>query len=167
MAKLRVGWFSFSCCEDSSILMTELLNDHWEDWKDKIEFVHARILKSNNVLKDLDVSFVEGAIANKKDHDELLHIRKNSKKLVAIGSCACTGIPSGQRNQFDEGTKASIQYLLDRYGYEKEVVPLEKIVTVDAKVAGCPMVEAMFLKTLNGYLEEFGIVPKTAAPPTV
>lgn len=161
MAKLRIGWFSFSCCEDSSILMTELLNDHWEDWKDKIEFVHARILKSNNELKDIDVSFVEGAIANKKDHEELLHIRQNSKKLVAIGSCACTAIPAGHRNKFSDDTKLSIQYLLDRYGYEKEVLPLDKIVTVDDKVPGCPMVEAMFLKVLNKYLAEFGIVPAT------
>jgi len=153
MPKLRIGWFSFSCCEDSSILMTELLNDHWEEWKDKIEFVHARILKSNNELKDIDVSCVEGAIANKKDREELLQIRENSKKLVAIGSCACTGIPSGQRNQFPADCKAAIQYLLDRYGYEQEVLPLEKLVQVDDKVPGCPMVEANFLKVLNKYLE--------------
>lgn len=160
MSKLRVGWFSFSCCEDSSILMTELLNDHWEDWKNQIEFVHARILKSNNILKDIDVSFVEGAIANKKDREELLRIRENSKKLVAIGSCACTGIPSGMRNQFPADAKASIQYLLDRYGYEQEVLPLEKIVQVDDKIPGCPMVENTFLKILNKYLAEFGVIPK-------
>jgi hypothetical protein len=26
--RLVVGWFSFTCCEDSTILLTELLNDH-------------------------------------------------------------------------------------------------------------------------------------------
>lgn len=158
MPKLRIGWFSFSCCEDSSILMTELLNDHWEDWKDKLEFVHARILKSHNELKDLDVAFVEGAIANKENREELLKIRANSKKLVAVGSCACTAIPSGQRNQFDENCKNAMQYLLDRYGYEKEVLPLDKVVQVDDKIPGCPMVEAIFLKTVDKYLKEFGII---------
>jgi coenzyme F420-reducing hydrogenase gamma subunit len=138
-------------------MFTELLNDNWEKWKDLVEFVHARILKSNNVLKDLDVAFVEGAIANKKDHEELLEIRKNSKKLVAIGSCACTAIPSGQRNLFDQDTKNAMQYLLDRYSYENEVLPLEKVVQVDDKVPGCPMVEAVFLKTLEKYLKEFGV----------
>lgn len=158
MKKLKVGWFSFSCCEDNTILFTELLNDNWQEWNKLLEFKHARVLQSNNVLKDIDVAFVEGAIANKKNHEELLEIRKNSKKVVAIGSCACTGIPSGQRNKFDDETKQAIQYLLDRYGYEKEVLPISKVVKVDDQVPGCPMVEANFLKVLNKYLVEFGII---------
>ena len=32
-SKLVVGWFSFTCCEDSTILFTELLNDHLDEWK--------------------------------------------------------------------------------------------------------------------------------------
>ena len=47
MKKLRVGWFSFSCCEDSTIIFTELLNDHWQEWKDKIEFVDALVLDTS------------------------------------------------------------------------------------------------------------------------
>jgi sulfhydrogenase subunit delta len=156
--KLVVGWFSFSCCEDSTIMFTELLNDRWQDWVKLVEFRHARVLKSNNQLKDLDVAFVEGAIANKRDREELLKIRENSKKVVAIGSCACTGVPSSQRNLFDEDTKKAIQYLIDRYGYETEVLPLSKIIKVDDEVPGCPMVEPVFLKVLDKYLKEFQII---------
>jgi hypothetical protein len=36
--RLVVGWFSFTCCEDSTILFTELLNDHLEEWKKVVEF---------------------------------------------------------------------------------------------------------------------------------
>ena len=35
--RLVVRWFSFTCCEDSTILFTELLNDHLDEWKDMIE----------------------------------------------------------------------------------------------------------------------------------
>jgi sulfhydrogenase subunit delta len=157
--KLIVGWFSFSCCEDSTIVFTELLNDRWQDWIKLIEFRHARVLKSNNRLKDLDVSFVEGAIANKRDREELIKIRENSKKVVAIGSCACTGIPSSQRNLFDEDTKKAIQYLIGSYGYETEVLPISKIITVDDQVPGCPMSEPAFLKIIDKYLKEFQIIP--------
>jgi len=159
--KLKVGWFSFSCCEDSSIMFTELLNDRWQDWVKLIEFRHARILKSNNTLSDIDVSFVEGAIANKRDREELVKIRENSKKVVAIGSCACTGLPSSQRNAFSEDEKNAIQYLLDRYGYEAKVLALKDIVKVDDEVPGCPMVEPVFLKVVDKYLKEFGIVPNS------
>jgi sulfhydrogenase subunit delta len=157
--KLIVGWFSFSCCEDSTIVFTELMNDRWEQWNKLIEFRHARVLKANNQLKDLDVAFVEGAIANRKDRVELIKIRENSKKVIAVGSCACTGIPSSQRNLFDEDTKKAIQYLVDRYGYEQEVLPISKIIKIDDEVPGCPMVEATFLKIIDKYLKEFQIIP--------
>ncbi len=156
--KLIVGWFSFSCCEDSTIVLTEMMNDRWQDWNKLIEFRHARVLKSNNQMKDLDVSFVEGAIANRKDRAELLKIRENSKRVVAVGSCACTGIPSSQRNLFDEDAKKAIQHLVDRYGYEKEVLPVSKVVKIDDEIPGCPMVEATFLKIIDKYLKEFQII---------
>jgi sulfhydrogenase subunit delta len=158
MAKLKLGWFSFSCCEDNTIVFTELLNDNWDKWKDLVEFKHARVLKSNNDLTDIDVAFVEGAIANKRNRAELEEIRANSKKVVAIGSCACTAIPSGHRNQFDEDTKNAMQYLLDRYGYEKDVLPISSVVQIDDKVPGCPIPEAAFIKVLEKYLVEFGII---------
>jgi len=63
--KLRVGWFSFTCCEDSTILFIELLNQHYQDWLKKIDFVHARALRreTNGELQKMDVAFVEGVIS--------------------------------------------------------------------------------------------------------
>lgn len=55
--KLRVGWFSFSCCEDSTIIFTELLNDHYKEWLDKIDFCSALVLKKKSEIKNLDVAF--------------------------------------------------------------------------------------------------------------
>ena len=155
--KLRIGWFSFSCCEDSTIVLTEMLNDYWDKWKDVIDIRHARVLKSNNDLTDLDVAFVEGAISNEKSADELREIRKNCKKLVAVGSCAVTGMPSGQRNEFDERRKREIAPIVDNYRYSEKVVPLHDVVQVDDNIPGCPMLEASFLGVLEKYMKEFGI----------
>lgn len=117
MKKLRVGWFTFTRCEDSTILFTELLNDHWEMWKDKIEFVNARILKINHEIKDIDVSFVEGSISSEEQAVKLKEIRANSKLLVAIGACAVTSMPSGWRNSFTEEQKKEVQFLVDRFSH--------------------------------------------------
>ena len=103
--KLRVGWFSFSCCEDSTIIFTELLNDYWKSWKDKIEIVNALVLQKRSTLKNLDIAFVEGAITADTQEKKLKEIRDNTKKLVAIGSRAGTGMPSSQRNTLYEATK--------------------------------------------------------------
>ncbi len=156
--KLKIGWFSFSCCEDSTIMFVELMNDNYFKWKELVEFRHARVLKANNTLSDIDVAFVEGAIATDKDEEQLKKIREVSKKLVAIGSCAVKGTPSGQRNEFSEAKKQEIREYSLKWSLNPKVKTLKEIVQVDDEVDGCPMNEETFLLTLNKYLKEFGVV---------
>lgn len=156
--KLRVGWFSFSCCEDSTIVFTELLNDHWQDWKKFIDFRHARVLQTRNVLDELDVAFIEGAIASPEHIKKLKEIRSKSKKLVAIGACAVIGMPSSQRNQFDEETLTEIGIVLERFKHLKKVQTVKEVVPVDAEVPGCPMDTKKFLEVVDWALKEFGII---------
>jgi coenzyme F420-reducing hydrogenase gamma subunit len=155
--KLKVGWFSFSCCEDSTIIFTELLNDNYEKWFKLIDFKSIRVLKSKSEIKDMDVAFVEGAIANMHDVEELKKIRANCKKLVAIGSCAVTGSPAGQRNNFNEELKNEIAPMVEKYLLNKVVKRVDEVVKVDDYVGGCPMIEETFIKVLEKYLKEFGV----------
>ena len=60
MKKLRVGWYSFSCCEDSTIIFTELLNDYWKIWKDKIEIVYAPVLQKRGKAEQTQRSHEQG-----------------------------------------------------------------------------------------------------------
>jgi sulfhydrogenase subunit delta len=155
--KLRIGWFTFTCCEDSTIVFTELLNTHWQEWVQKIDFVHANVLKTKNRWEEMDVAFVEGAICSPEQEVKLRHIRSLAKKLVTIGACACTGMPSGQRNNFDASTNTEISELLKRFNQADKVKTIREVVLVDDAVNGCPMVEQQFLKLLDKYLMEFGI----------
>jgi len=156
--KLKIGWFSFSCCEDSTIIFVELLNDHYKEWLPLLDFRHCNVLKSKNELSDIDVAFVEGAIANKHDEEKLKEIRKESKKLVAIGSCAVKGNPSGQRNDFDDEKKKRIEPLIKLWNLNEKVFKLSDLIQVDDEVDGCPMSEEKFLEVVNKYLKEFGVV---------
>ncbi len=158
MSKLKIGWFSFSCCEDSTIVFTEMLNDHFKEWSKLIEFQHMRVLKSKNKLEGLDVAFVEGAIASASDAKKLRNIRKNCKRLVAIGSCAVNGMPSAQRNLFSKEMKKEIDFLIKKFKMARKVKHLSEIVKVDDQVPGCPMSEEGFLKVLDKYLKEFKII---------
>lgn len=155
--KLRIGWFSFTCCEDSTIIMTELLNEHFFAWKKILDIRHAKVLQSKNILDQLDVAFVEGAISGKSQMEKLKQIRSLATKLVAVGSCAVTGFPSAQRNLFDAQTKAEINPILKRFAYTDKVYKLDELVTVDAVLPGCPMDPDAFLKLLNQMLVEFQI----------
>ncbi len=157
--KLRIGWFSFSCCEDSTIIFTELLNDHYREWLPLLDIRYAKVLQSKNVMDAMDVAFVEGAIASPEQEEKLKEIRRLARKLVAIGSCAVAGNFSTQRNEFPEDVQKKIAFLLEKFHYGKKAKKLDEIVTVDATVTGCPMPEAAFVKVINDALVEFGIAP--------
>jgi sulfhydrogenase subunit delta len=152
--KLRIGWFSFTCCEDSTIIFTELLNTHYKDWFNKLEFVHARILRKDDTreIKEMDVAFVEGAISSDRQEEKLKRIREKAKKLVAIGACAVLGSPSNQRNFFNRNQFEEIKPILEKFKYKEKVMKLSEIVTVDENVPGCPMNEKVFLEIVEKYL---------------
>lgn len=157
--KLIVGWFSFTCSEDSTILFTELLNYHLDDWKKLVEFRYLKALKTNNFIENLDVAFIEGAISSKKQLDEVKKIRNNSKYVVAIGSCACTGMPSASRNDFgDKEINEKIKWYLSHFDYSDKVIKLSDAIKIDDIVDGCPMSVSVFLEILNKYLKLFKII---------
>ncbi len=153
--KIRVGWFSYSCCEDSTIVFTEILNDHWQEWKNLIDFRHARVLQSKNVWDEMDVAFIEGAVANEHQADEVRKIRGLAKKVVAIGACACTGMPSAQRNTFNEKQKEEIEFLIARFKSNPKVQKLSEVIKVDAEVGGCPMDPKQFVAALTKIVGEW------------
>jgi sulfhydrogenase subunit delta len=156
--RLVVGWFSFTCCEDSTILLTELLNDHLDEWKEVIEFRYMKALKTNNSLAGLDVAFIEGAISSESQANEVQRIRENAKYVVAIGACACTGQPSTSRNQFvSDQLSERIRWYLSHFDYGKEVKSLGEVIQVDDVVRGCPMKVPSFFQMLDKYLDLFDI----------
>lgn len=154
--KIRLGWFSFSCCEDNTVLFAEILNDHFFLVQEKFDIIHAKVLQNANKWEEMDVAFVEGAIANSEQEETLKKIRKLSKTVVAIGSCACTGMPSASRNSFDENTIHEIRFIKEKFNMLDKVHPLKDIVKVDMEVGGCPMDEAKFLEALQAIIKMYG-----------
>lgn len=152
--KIRVGWFSFSCCEDNTIVMTEVMNDHWQEWKQLFDFRHARVLQSQNTLDEMDIAFVEGAIASEKHAQFLKEIRARAKKLVAVGACAVVGMPSAQRNFFNEDQQKQIEFLLARFAALPKVQKVSEVVPVDVEIGGCPMDPNDFLAKVNALVQE-------------
>jgi sulfhydrogenase subunit delta len=156
--RMVVGWFSFTCCEDSTILFTELLNDHLEEWLRVVEFRHVKTLKANNSIEGLDVAFVEGAISSDSQAVDVRAIRRSAEHVVAIGACACTGKPSTSRNQFvDEQIDERIRWYMEHFDYAQDVVPLDEVIRVDDMVRGCPMNAQSFVQTLQKYLKLYEV----------
>ena len=116
----------------------------------------ADIVKSPVVdgkeFPDVDIALVEGSVTSDEHYRELLHIRKHSKLLIALGDCAVMTNVTGMRNYFplkevfetsyvyaasndDEGELPNHPSLLK---LNEKVVPLQEVVKVDFVLPGCP-----------------------------
>lgn len=157
--KLIVGWFSFTCSEDSTILLTELLNEHFDEWNKRIEFRHFKTLKTKNLLSDLDLAFIEGAISSENQAQQVREIRSQAKFVTAVGSCACTGMPSASRNAFtNKEIDEKVAWYLSHFDYSRKVKKLSDVIQVDDSVEGCPMSVERFLEVLGKYRKFFQVV---------
>ena len=75
------------------------LHERLIDLAEAVELVYSPIADVKVFPKDVDVTLVEGAVAN-TDHLELADkIRANSRIVVSFGDCAVTGNVTSLRNR--------------------------------------------------------------------
>ena len=103
-------------------------------------------------LPEVDIVLVEGSVTSDEHLREILHIRKQSKLLVALGDCAVMTNITGMRNYFELKDVFDTAYIHavsnDKEGsvpnnpeillLRDKVVPLQEVVKVDFVIPGCP-----------------------------
>lgn len=116
-----------------------------------VELVYSPIADAKEFPEHVDVTLVEGAVANVDNLELALKIRARSKVVVSFGDCAVTGNVPSMRNWlpvddlltqvYREGPGSAprgaeadgvVPALLPR------VVPLHHVIPVDAFIPGCP-----------------------------
>lgn len=142
------------------------LDERLIDLADKMDLVYSPIADIKEFPRDVDVTLVEGAVAN-VEHEEFAHsIRRNSRFVVSFGDCAVTGNVTAMRNGFDteEVLKRSYIELADRtpriprdYPTIAELMrqarPLHEFITVDAFIHGCPPTADQIWSAVSELLE--------------
>lgn len=127
------------------------LNERLVDLLEEVELVYSPIADIKRFPQDVDVTLVEGAIAN-VDHLELAReIRANSKIVVSFGDCAVTGNVTSLRNRLGVDDLLTQVYqngpgAVPRGGEADhvmpallpKVLPLHQVIHVDAFITGCP-----------------------------
>ncbi len=148
--KVRVAtiWLSgCSGCHMSFLDQDEALIDLAQ----QIQLVYSPIVDIKVFPEDVDVTLVEGAVANEDQQELLKFARERTKVLISLGDCAVTGNVTGLRNAW--GTD-SPQAVLNRAFIETadvnpqipndvpallpKALPLHEVVKVDYYIPGCP-----------------------------
>ena len=150
--KKRVGIFSLTCDEGCSIFLTEIFNKKLIGWLEKIELVYFLSVKDKTDIANLDIALVEGVVTSARDQEELKKIRENSQTLIAMGTCAMTALPSGQRNNFSPEQQAEIQDHLNKYNFLPRALALKEVVKIDDEIVGCPIEEEKFVEVFEKYV---------------
>lgn len=146
--RLATAWLGgCSGCHMSFLDLDEKLIDLAE----VVDLVYSPIADVKEFPDNVDVTLVEGAVAN-VDHLELAEqIRQRSKLVVSFGDCAVTGNVTSLRNKFPVEDLLTKVYhegpgAAPRGGeYDKivpalipRVLPLHQVIEVDAFIPGCP-----------------------------
>ena len=126
------------------------LDERLIDLHQKVEFKASPITDYKD-FPEVDITLVEGAVANEEHLEQIRNIRQRTKILVSFGDCAVTGNITALRNMF------SLDEVLDRAYREtatkvigipagnnivpkllERVRPLHEVVEVDYFIQGCP-----------------------------
>jgi len=116
----------------------------------KIQLVFSPIVDIKKFPEKVDVTLIEGALANDHQVGTLKTARANSKILVAMGDCAVTGNVTALRNAWHHSDEAIIERAyLDKADLNPQkpdqlprlllkARPLHEAVKVDFYIPGCP-----------------------------
>lgn len=146
--RLATAWLGgCSGCHMSFLDLDEMLLDLFA----VAELVYSPIADVKEFPSDVDVTLVEGAVANEDNLELVREMREKSRLLVSFGDCAVTGNVTSLRNRlgvddlltavYREGpgnmvlspeSEGIMPKLLPK------VLPVHQVVAVDAFIPGCP-----------------------------
>jgi sulfhydrogenase subunit delta len=145
--KLKVGFYSFTSCEGCQIVLISS-QEIFGDLSQIVDFIRIPIIQQYNFEGPFDIVFIEGAITTNEQIKKIKQIRKKTKFLIALGTCATFGgvnMNLDFKNKIKETQKSQDFNFLDII----EVNSLDKYVKIDYKIRGCPPIKEEFKNVIE------------------
>lgn len=151
MMKLRLAIAGLTACSGCQL---SLLNCEAElpALLEQFEFHFFPMACSPALLEgEYNAALIEGCLSMPREKELLQELRRRSRYLIALGTCAVWGGVAALRNGDDRELLRRMVYgQTPIAGETAEPVPLRSIVTVDAAVTGCPPEKDELLRLLSG-----------------
>jgi NAD-reducing hydrogenase small subunit len=120
------------------------------DLAKQIQLVYSPIMDIKKFPENVDLTLIEGAVANEEQRELLKKARAQTKILISLGDCAVTGNVTALRNAWRDSDKLALEKAYVENTNEnaqvptevpkllKKVHPLHQVVKVDYFIPGCP-----------------------------
>ena len=139
MAKPKVAFFDFACCEGCQLQIANM-GEALLDVLGAIDVVEFREVMSEKGPDKIDIAFVEGSITDNHAVERIKKIRERATILIAYGACAAIGGVNGMKNNFKLDDIRQEVYGKDYKCFDStETKAVHQVVKVDYKINGCPV----------------------------
>ena len=146
--KPKIALFDFTSCEGCQLNKLNLEN-HILDIIAHVDIVEFREAMDDKA-DEYDIAFVEGSLSTPSCINRIHDIRRRTKILVALGSCASIGGINAMKNNFPIEEVRETVYKEDKYRFPTlPAMPISAVVKVDVEIHGCPMTIEEFVKVFK------------------
>lgn len=148
----RVAVYKFASCDGCQLSIVDLEDELLEIGR---RFEIAYFMEVTRAAKKgpYDVGLVEGSISTPHEAELIKSIRKDCKKLIAIGACATAGGIQALRNWASVEEFTKYVYAKPEYVETLEKAsPISDYVQVDFELRGCPVNKYQLLEVLSALL---------------
>jgi len=148
-AKVRVATVWLSGCSGCHMSFLDQ-DERLLDLAKKITLVYSPIVDVKEFPENVDVTLIEGAVANDEQLAMLKKVRSRTKILISFGDCAVTGNVTALRNSWRHSDQAVLERAFKDPSDLNAAIPtavpkllikarpLHEIVKVDFYIPGCP-----------------------------
>lgn len=146
MSKMKLAFYSLTSCEGCLTTLITKLGPDIEGLWNNFDIDYFKLVREpvgGSKFPKADIAFVEGAVVTNLDKEHLLEIRKNSRFVVAIGTCASSGNIAYIASRNVKLGKKALSVL-----EVHEAEPLSSVIAVDFELNGCPVNADEFIDAL-------------------
>lgn len=149
------------------------MNHDLKDLLDLIDIQYSPFVDTKEI-PEVEISLIEGAVANDENKRIVKQMRERSKTLIAFGTCACTGGISGFRNLSTREDVLTCGYIdtpttVDGKIPDSPILPklneavkaLDQVVPVDHYLPGCPPLATPIKEALLSIIKGKPLPPQT------
>lgn len=153
MAKPKVAFFDFACCEGCQIEFTNFGDAATLELLNHVDIVEFREAMTETTTDRIDIALVEGSFTREADRARLQDIRRRAKVVIAYGSCATTAGINALKNHMDDFHEEVYgDHARDAHVLSGPALPISSVIKVDYEAKGCPMSKYELLDILSSLL---------------